>query len=122
MIPSIITLASVALILFIVSFFMNDRLRDVEDQVEQLSLQYMQESYQMKKKLNVLEEELLSSDLTEEILKQSYSNKQSPPLIANIQNLHQSGYSTAEIAKKTNLNEYDVHSIILQFKNEGLSK
>ncbi|UOQ93741.1 hypothetical protein MUO14_01710 [Halobacillus shinanisalinarum] len=124
MIPVLITLASIAIILFILSFFMNDRLKDVEDQVEQLSLQFMQDSYQIKKKLNVLEEELLSGDLTEDILKQSHYQKQSPtpPLVTRVQNLHKKGYSPSEIAKDTNLNEHDIHSILLQFKNEGAAR
>ncbi|UOR12307.1 hypothetical protein [Halobacillus amylolyticus] len=123
MIPVLVTLSSIAIILFILSFFMNDRLKDVEDQVEQLSLQFMQDSYQMKKKLNVLEEELLSGDLTEDILRQShYQKSQKPPLVTRVQTMHMKGYSPSEIAKDTNLNEHDVHSIILQFKNEGAAR
>ncbi|MFC7060635.1 hypothetical protein [Halobacillus seohaensis] len=123
MIPTLITLISIGIVLFIASFFMNDRLKDVEDQVEQLSIQVMQDTYQIKKKLNVLEEELLSEDLTEEILKQprpAQSNK--PPLVKTIQSMYQGGFSVERIAKETNLSEHDVQSMVRQSNVKGVSR
>ncbi|WP_456278281.1 hypothetical protein [Bacillus sp. AK128] len=57
-----IGLFSFAILLFILSLFKRDKIKDVEAQLEQLSLTVMQENYQMKKRLKVLEEELLFND------------------------------------------------------------
>jgi hypothetical protein len=42
---------------------MNDRLDELESQVEQNSITTMQDTYQMKKKIKVLEEELLPGEI-----------------------------------------------------------
>ncbi|MUV39631.1 uncharacterized protein JNUCC1_03515 [Lentibacillus sp. JNUCC-1] len=59
----------VGLVLFIVSFFMNDKMSDIEGQIDQLQITTMQETYQMKKKIKILEEELLSDTVGEDSLK-----------------------------------------------------
>lgn len=59
----IITVIVVAVILFILSFFMDDKIAQLESDVEQLSITTMQETYQMKKKIKILEEELLPEEL-----------------------------------------------------------
>jgi uncharacterized protein YoxC len=63
MIFAIVSILIVAVVLFVLSFFMNDRLEELENQVEQLSITTMQDTYQMKKKVKVLEEELLSDGI-----------------------------------------------------------
>ncbi|GGF07905.1 hypothetical protein GCM10010954_03000 [Halobacillus andaensis] len=121
MIPILITLAAISVVLFIASFFMNDRLKDVEDQVEQLSIQVMQDTYQVKKKLNVLEEELLTGDLTEEMIKHPRSSSsQHPPLAQTIRSMYQGGYSTERIAKETNMSVSDVQNIVHSYAAEGV--
>lgn len=67
MIYAIISILIIAVILFVLSFFMNDRLEELENQVEQLSISTMQDTYQMKKKVKILEEELLSGGLEKEM-------------------------------------------------------
>ncbi|GLO66581.1 MULTISPECIES: hypothetical protein [Oceanobacillus] len=62
---AIIAIIVVAIVLFILSYFMNDRIEEVESQLEQMSITTMQDTYQLKKKIKVLEEELLPSDLTD---------------------------------------------------------
>ncbi|WP_405101182.1 hypothetical protein [Oceanobacillus sp. FSL H7-0719] len=59
MLITIITILAIGVILFVLSYFMNDRLEEVENQLEQFSITTMQDSYQMKKKIKILEEELL---------------------------------------------------------------
>lgn len=63
-----IAIIIVAVVLFILSFFMNDKFEDLESQVEQLSISTMQDTYQMKKKIKILEEELLPEDIMQETL------------------------------------------------------
>ncbi|KAA0549410.1 hypothetical protein FZW96_05740 [Bacillus sp. BGMRC 2118] len=57
-----IGLLSFAVLLLILSFFKRDKVNDIEEQLEQLSLTVMQENYQMKKRIKILEEELLFHD------------------------------------------------------------
>lgn len=57
-----LTIVVVAIALFILSFFVNDRFEKLESEIEQLSMSTMQETYQLKKKVKVLEEELLTED------------------------------------------------------------
>ncbi|WP_085991899.1 hypothetical protein [Oceanobacillus senegalensis] len=69
MIYAVITVIIIAIVLFVLSFFMNDRIEELEDQVEQLSISSMQETYQIKKKIKILEEELLPEELTNDLEK-----------------------------------------------------
>lgn len=116
MIYVITSLISIAVVLFILSFFMNDKFKQIEDQLEQFSISSLQESYQIKKKIKILEEELLSEDVVDNNFTRPTNNQ--TPLIRNINHLYNQGMSVQEIAKRTNLSEYDVHSIVNQFSKE----
>ncbi|KAB8128433.1 hypothetical protein F9U64_15985 [Gracilibacillus oryzae] len=59
---AVATVISIAVILWIVSFFMQDKFKQLENQIEQFSISTLQETYQLKKKVNILEEELLIDD------------------------------------------------------------
>ncbi|RDY72446.1 hypothetical protein DXT76_01890 [Halobacillus trueperi] len=123
MIYVISTMAAVALGLFVLSFFMNDRMKELENQVEQVNMTMMQSNYQLKKKMKVLEEELLAEDLTQEIMNQPPKKKEAPqtlPLVDTVRSMYQKGYKTHYIAKQTNLSEHDVHSMIQQQKSGGV--
>ncbi|MFC4404209.1 hypothetical protein [Gracilibacillus xinjiangensis] len=63
----------IAIILWILSFFMQDKFKQIEEQFEQFSISTLQETYQLKKKVNILEEELLVNDnfIDEDPFKQS---------------------------------------------------
>lgn len=117
------TIAAVAIVLFILSFFMNDRMKGIESQIEQMSMTMMQNNYQMKKKMKVLEEELLAEDLTEEIMKQPAPKPETSkqlPLVDTVLSMYKKGYKPHYIAKQTNLSEHDVHSLVQQQKSEGV--
>lgn len=60
-----VTIVAVAVVLFVLSFFLNDRFEKIESELEQLSISTMQDTYQLKKKVKVLEEELLTEDYQE---------------------------------------------------------
>ncbi|CDQ39648.1 MULTISPECIES: hypothetical protein [Virgibacillus] len=66
MIYAIISIIVMGIVLLAISFFMNDRIEEVESQLEQFSITTMQDTYQMKKKIKILEEELLTEDFTDE--------------------------------------------------------
>jgi hypothetical protein len=72
MLYAIIAIIGVAAVLFVLSFFMNDRMEELESQLEQFSITTMQDTYQMKKKIKILEEELLTEELPDEILEKKY--------------------------------------------------
>ncbi len=110
----IIGLAVVGMILLILSFFANDRFKQIENQIEQLSITMLQDTYQMKKKIKILEEELL----TEEISTADLLNPNQTPTMRKIQQLAKSGKTVAEIAKLTNLSEYDVQTLVNQFSKQ----
>ena len=58
----IISLFSLAIILLIISLFKKDKIAKLEEELEQVTLTHMQDIYQLKKKVNILEEELLIQD------------------------------------------------------------
>ncbi|MFD1018758.1 hypothetical protein [Thalassobacillus hwangdonensis] len=117
MLTIIITTGTIGAVLFILSFFMNDRFKELEEQLEQQTISSMQDSYQIKQKIKVLEEELLAPDITEELLPAGNSPRMTggTPLVSKVKRLHNDGYNAKEIAHRTELKEHDVHSIIKHF-------
>lgn len=59
---AIIGLFSFSIVLLVLSFFKKDKYKELESQIETLTMTVMQENYQLKKKMKVLEEELLGND------------------------------------------------------------
>jgi len=129
----ILTLFTVSFLLYVISFALKDRFKDLEEQVEQVTLTTMQDSYQLKKKMRVLEEELLVDDFSTDM----FSNKQSsyqepqpakqqtpsqPPLVHKVLNMYQQGYTTSDIAAETSLNEHDILTTLRQFSSENQQK
>ncbi|ENH97474.1 hypothetical protein J416_05668 [Gracilibacillus halophilus YIM-C55.5] len=108
----IITIVVIGIILWILSFFMQDKFRQIEDEFEQFTISSLQESYQLKKKIKVLEEELLVNEKTEE--ETMKMNQNETPIMREIRALYQQGLDANKIAQQMNLNEYDVKSMIKQ--------
>lgn len=63
MIIAIATILIIGVALFILSYYMNDRLEELENELEQISITSIQDTYQLKQKVKVLEEELLPGDM-----------------------------------------------------------
>src|SRR5690625_1696266 len=110
MVATVITLIVISVILLIISFFMTDKFDQLESQLEQLSISSMQDTYQIKKQIKVLEEELLTDGLA--ATNEEPNIDQKPPLIQQVYELHKQGYSTIEISQKTKLDNYNVQAII----------
>lgn len=68
MLYTALSIVGVAVVLFILSFFLHDKFADLESQFEQFSISTMQDTYQMKKKIKILEEELLTDDTRSDLL------------------------------------------------------
>ena len=58
----LLILIVIGLIILIVSFFKEDSIKQLEDQIEGTSVTVMQELYKVKKKIRVLEEEMMIED------------------------------------------------------------
>ncbi len=67
MLVAIISIIIVAVVLFVLSYFMRDKFEELETQLEQLSITSMQDTFQMKKQIKILEEELMPADLTQDV-------------------------------------------------------
>ena len=115
---AIIILLAIAILLLVVSFYGKDRVKMVQEELDQLSLSMVQETYLLKKKIKVLEEELLTNDI-------DYETGPSQTSVMSLSNstilsLHDKGLSYEEIGTKTNLPVEEVRLILEQAKKMGL--
>lgn len=113
----IVSIIAIAFVMFIISFFVDDRVSQLEEQFEQFSISTMQDTYQMKKKIKILEEELLTSNVsshssTEDLRNVPDSLKHKPLLVQKVYHLHQQGYSHDDISNQTQLSVQDIQTIL----------
>ncbi|ESU30662.1 hypothetical protein G3A_21290 [Bacillus sp. 17376] len=117
----IISLFVLAALLFAISFFLKDPYKELREEIDQLTIQQIQDLYQIKKKLKVLEEELLVNDTPLE--KQSSFNSgkiQIHDIIKNqVWSLAQQGMDINQIAKLSSLTNKEVQEIINEFVDKG---
>ncbi|WP_318247527.1 hypothetical protein [Cytobacillus kochii] len=112
----------IALLLFILSFFLKDPYRSLKDEIDQLSIQHVKETYQIKKKLKLLEEELLIDEikLPNDTGLSRPKKKEVHEIIKNqVLLLHKQGLSTEQIAKQSSLLEDEVLAIITASQLKG---
>lgn len=118
-----ITLFILSLLLFLLSFFLKDPYKQLEEEIDQLSMQQLQEMYQIKKKLKILEEELLVSDvdLSPPLSQFSSSNKKEiHEIIKNqVWSLAKQGIPIEQIAKQSSLPIKEVQAILTEFSFRG---
>ncbi|MGR3765029.1 helix-turn-helix domain-containing protein [Rossellomorea sp. NS-SX7] len=101
-----------SILLFILSFFQKDRYAAIEKEVEDLSMTILQENYQMKKRLRVLEEELMM-DGEASIKRTPMVKKRVHEVVRNqVIALYQQGIPLEQIAKQSALSKSDVQTII----------
>lgn len=116
-----ISLVAIAALIFLLSFFLKDPYKDLREEIDQLTIQQIQDLYQIKKKLKVLEEELLVSDSA--LDKQTSFNRgksQIHDIIKNqVWSLAQQGMDISQIAKQSSLSTQEVQEIINEFVNKG---
>ncbi|CAM3997098.1 hypothetical protein [Mesobacillus thioparans] len=117
----IISLIVLAALLFALSFFLKDPYKELREEIDQLTIQQIQDLYQIKKKLKVLEEELLVGDTN--LDRQSSFNtgkKQIHEIIKNqVWSLAQQGMDLNQIAKQSSLSTQEVQEIINEFVDKG---
>jgi hypothetical protein len=114
-----------AIVLLIISFFKKDRVSKLEEDLEQLSLTYMQDLYQLKRKIKVLEEELLiDGDLsTSDNLSRIKPIPAKRPINEILKNqvlsLYSQGLSLDQIAKQSTLSKDEIIGIIENSRVKG---
>ena len=119
----LISLFVFSILLFLISLFLKDPYKEIREEVDQLSMQQLQELYQIKKKLKVLEEELLVNDieLSPPLSQMGSSDKKLVhDIIKNqVWSLAQQGTPMEQIAKLSSLSVQDVHGILMEFSFRG---
>ncbi|MFJ7754926.1 hypothetical protein ACQKGI_06075 [Peribacillus muralis] len=124
----IILLFSLAIILLILSFFSKDKVAKLEEDIEQMTITYMQDIYQLKKKVKILEEEFVIGDDPTPAVKANYqqtpgTSGDSEPiheiLKSQVLSLYGQGLSLAQIAKQSSLTEEQTLSVIEQHRMRG---
>lgn len=108
-----LSLFILAIILLVISFFKKDKVARLEEELEQITLSHMQDIYQLKKKVSILEEEFIIQDQP-----RYYSSPTSQPVIINeiIKNqvlaLHRQGCSLDQIEKQSTLTKEQIIEVI----------
>lgn len=113
----IIVLLTASLLLFIASFFQQDQAKLLAKEVEQLSLKMLQEHYLMKRRLKVLEEELLLSGTSIPPIQEA----EDPPneiLKNHVLALHNQGLKVEQISKQSSLSVSMIKQIIKTNQHE----
>lgn len=116
-----IGLLVLSVILLILSTFMKDPYKTIREEMDQLSMQQIQELYTIKKKLKVLEEELLVGDEAIQpalaVRQPSFRNekKEVHEIIKNqVWSLYQQGLTVEQIARQSSLTPGEVESILAE--------
>ncbi|MDM5211694.1 hypothetical protein QUF94_09595 [Peribacillus sp. NJ4] len=121
----IILLFSLAIFLLIISFFSKDKVAKLEEDLEQMTITYMQDIYQLKKKVKILEEEfVIQDDPVPPVKTKSLvtSNEVEPIheiLKSQVLSLYSQGLSLDLIARQSSLTKEQTISVIEQQRLRG---
>ncbi|MGM9929695.1 MAG: hypothetical protein ACI35P_17290 [Bacillus sp. (in: firmicutes)] len=120
----IIILLLIAIVLFLLSFVKKDRISNVENTIDELSLQHVQDIYQLKKRIRVLEEELLTLDSLNEPVQPVSSEKSTVGvnkiLESQVLALYQQGLTINDIIQRSALTKDEVMTVIENSQLKGL--
>ncbi|WP_236693921.1 hypothetical protein [Sporosarcina globispora] len=121
-----LSLLILSLGLFILSVFLKDPYKELREEMDQMSMQQIQEMYHIKKKLKVLEEELLVSDESflqrapAEPSSHSAEKREVHEIIKNqVMLLSWQGLSDEQIARQSSLSPDEVKAIQTEMKFRG---
>lgn len=113
----------IAIVLFILSFFIKDPYKELREELDQFSMQQLQEIYQIKKKVKILEEELLVPDLNSSPTATAYSPAEKSDvhdiIKSQVWSLSKQGIPVEQIAKQSSLNVNEVKAILMEFAFKG---
>ncbi|MCD7033103.1 hypothetical protein LRR81_02595 [Metabacillus sp. GX 13764] len=111
MVTVLIILLAIAIILLAASFFQRDKVKELEQEFEHLQLSAMQEIYKLKKKMRILEEELLQND-PQFPRNSSKDETIDPQLVKKVMAKYQNGMSFEAIAQSENLSLFEAKTIV----------
>ncbi|WP_071395757.1 hypothetical protein [Bacillus tuaregi] len=118
----LISLFCVSLLLFFLSFFLKDPYKQLREEIDQLNMNQLQEMYQIKKKLKILEEELLINEieLSPSLSKIESENRAVHDIIKNqVRSLAGQGTPIEQIARQSSLPIKEVQSILKEYGFKG---
>ncbi|MGG0412986.1 hypothetical protein [Peribacillus simplex] len=121
----IILLFSLAIVLLIISFFGKDKVAKLEEDIEQMTLTYMQDIYQLKKKVKIFEAKFVIQDDPIPPVKEKStvnSNDIEPIheiLKSQVLSLYGQGVSLDQIARQSSLTKEQTISVIEQQRLRG---
>ncbi|GAA1370994.1 hypothetical protein P4555_08335 [Peribacillus frigoritolerans] len=121
----IVLLFSLAIVLLIISFFGKDKVAKLEEDLEQMTLTYMQDIYQLKKKVKILEEEFVIQDDPVPSVKDQSTvtpNDIEPIheiLKSQVLSLYSQGLTFDQIARQSSLTKEQTISVIEQQRLRG---
>ncbi len=121
----LLILIILAIILWILSFFIKDPYKQIREEMDSLFMQQLEEIYHIKKKLKVLEEELLINDFdlttpTSSAREQISRKSAVHEIIKNqVWSLAQQGVPLQQIAEQSSLSVSEVQAILAEFKSKG---
>ncbi|WP_203361747.1 hypothetical protein [Bacillus sp. REN10] len=114
----VIGLAAAAVIFFLLSLFQKDRYKQLSKEVDDLSMQHLQESYQLKQKIKILEEELFLDD-SFELNKEIATEPNVSAIIKNqVISLYYQGTHIDAIAKQSSLSTKQVKQILKTYMDQ----
>lgn len=112
-----LTVSGIGLFLFFLSFFFKDRSKANEQEIEEISMNIYQELYQLKKRVKIVEEEMMvdTNFVTTKVdsKQKQESNKPINEIILNqVLSLHKKGVSLDQIVNLSALSKEEVNKII----------
>ena len=119
---TILVLFGLSLFFLIISFFQKDPYKELKEEVDQLTMQQVQELYQLKKKMNILEEELLVADdaFPRPASPSIKKRKEIHDIIKNqVWALAQQGKPLEQIASLSSLSTEEVYQILETYAEKG---
>ncbi|TQR18590.1 hypothetical protein [Psychrobacillus soli] len=103
----------IGILMIVLSFFVKDSSKKVEAEVEELTFSLFQETSALKRRLKVVEEELLIESTKITIPKKTMKKPVVHEIIkSQVLELHKQGYSLKEISNRSSLTIEEVQSVI----------
>lgn len=125
----ILSLFSFAILLLLISFFKKDNISKLKEELEQMTLTQMQEMYQLKKKVRILEEELMIQDDPSAYFSATASESatnSTPPITAineiiksQVLALYRQGRTLEQIAQQSTLTREQIIGVINEQQLRG---
>ncbi|MBT2618093.1 MULTISPECIES: hypothetical protein [unclassified Bacillus (in: firmicutes)] len=121
----IVLLFSLAIVLLIISFFGKDKVAKLEEDIEQMTLTYIQDIYQLKKKVKILEEEFVIQDdpvpsVKDQITVTSNDIESIHEILkSQVLSLYNQGLTLDQIARQSSLTKEQTLSVIEQQRLRG---